>query len=332
MSPPDRRDLAAAAAVAVLAAVAVVAALLDQVEFAVAAVGLAVACLMAVLLRWRRQAADTAQAVQQLAQEIGGWRREVKRRQRRMLFVVQRHRQRDERRHRELLATARQSRQRLYTQLYRRQRDQTQQVEALVQLFADLQPRAPMPSSGHWALNPTELLELRYLLARTRPGLVVELGGGTSSIWIGYALAPHGGRLISLDHDPWYAEQTRAQLRRHQLEQVVKVREAPLTAVAVDGQEYQWYEPSTFDDLDGIDMLLVDGPPGGTGPQARLPALPLLAPRLSPEATVMLDDADRPDEQQVLARWSDLVDGLSLEPAALGHLAVLTYRRPGAGS
>ena len=50
-------------------------------------------------------------------------------------------------------------------------------------------------------------------------------------------------------------------------------------------------------------MLLVDGPVGALGPQARYPALPLLRERLLPGAVVLLDDADRPEEQEVLARW-----------------------------
>src|SRR3978361_2083387 len=39
-------------------------------------------------------------------------------------------------------------------------RAQTREVEALLQLFGDFAPRAPMPSSGGFALNPTALLGL----------------------------------------------------------------------------------------------------------------------------------------------------------------------------
>ena len=56
---------------------------------------------------------------------------------------------------------------------------------------------------------------------------------------------------------------------------------------------------------DPIDLLLVDGPPAyaaGHG-LARYPALPVLGDRLAPGATVVLDDAERPGEQEVLRRW-----------------------------
>ena len=54
-----------------------------------------------------------------------------------------------------------------------------------------------------------------------------------------------------------------------------------------------------------IDLLLVDGPPAyatGYG-LARYPALPALHDRLAPGATVVLDDVERPGEQEVLRRW-----------------------------
>ena len=56
---------------------------------------------------------------------------------------------------------------------------------------------------------------------------------------------------------------------------------------------------------DLIDLLLVDGPPAfaaGHG-LARYPALPVLRDRLAPGATVVLDDVERPGEQEVLRRW-----------------------------
>src|SRR3954469_12392039 len=97
-------------------------------------------------------------------------------------------------------------------------RAQTREVEALVQLFQSFTPRAPMPSSGGFALNPTDLLDLLHLIRTRRPKLVLELGSATSSVWLGYALQKYGGRLVSLDHDPGYARQTRALVAAHGLD------------------------------------------------------------------------------------------------------------------
>jgi hypothetical protein len=50
-------------------------------------------------------------------------------------------------------------------------------------------------------------------------------------------------------------------------------------------------------------MLVIDGPPGGTGPRARYPAGPLLFPRLTSGAAVFLDDAQRKDERETVSQW-----------------------------
>ncbi|OJF13696.1 O-methyltransferase [Couchioplanes caeruleus] len=209
-------------------------------------------------------------------------------------------------------------------------RAQSREIEAMFQLFAEFTPRAPMPSSGDFALNPTDLLDLLYLVRLRRPQLVVELGSGTSTVWLAYALEKTGGRLVSLDHDGDYARKTREQLDAHGLSAVAEVRTAPLTELAVDGKTYRWYDVEKLADVRDIDLLLIDGPPAATGPDARYPALHALQSRLAPVATVVLDDADRPDEQDAVRRWTENITGLTAEPRLLGRHAVLSYSRSGA--
>lgn len=256
-------------------------------------------------------------------------------------------------RHDELLARLDEARRELATAVQRagaraesRVRDETREVEALLQLFRDATPRAPMPPSGRWALDPTGLLELlfqaRLAAAPAAPagdaepaggpaggpagaGPVLELGSGTSTVWLGYAMAQVGGRLVSIDHDAGYADLTRRQVRRHGLDPVVDVRQAPLRPVELTDGEYQWYDPSAFTDLEEIPLLVVDGPPGATGPLARYPALPMLRSRLAADARVLLDDVGRPEEQQVLERWLAQEGRLSRDPAASDRVAVLAY-------
>src|SRR4029078_220488 len=62
-------------------------------------------------------------------------------------------------------------------------RAQTGEVEALVQLFQGFTPRAPMPPSGGFALNPTDLLDLLQLIRTPKHKPVVGLGRGTSTVW-----------------------------------------------------------------------------------------------------------------------------------------------------
>lgn len=204
---------------------------------------------------------------------------------------------------------------------------QTQEIEAIVQLYTQLAPRAGMPSSGAWAMNATGILTMLDIIGAHQPNLVVELGSGTTSIWLGYALESQGGgRLVAVEHDPRYGNQTRANVVRHGLERIVELRMAPLKPPPIESHETPWYDLGTFDDLHEIGVLVVDGPPGPTGPLARYPAIPLLADHLARDAVVILDDADRNAEREIVRRWRDA--GWDLLPHQPGrNLAVLTRSR-----
>lgn len=243
--------------------------------------------------------------------------------QRRVLAAVENERLAAADRHRALVVAVERS----AREVASRQQDQTRDVEALLQLYRDLRPRAPMPPSGRWAMNAAGLLRLLSLVEQTQPKTVLELGSGTSSVWIAYALERTGGRLVSIDHAPEFAEQTAFTLAMHGLRQVAEVRHAPLQPVRVDGRDFRWYAEDAFADLSDVGLLVVDGPPANTGPVARFPALRLLESRLSARATVFLDDADRPDEQRILEQWTAATPGLARDPHFAGRHAVLSYSR-----
>jgi predicted O-methyltransferase YrrM len=187
-------------------------------------------------------------------------------------------------------------------------RVQHQQTRAVVDALHSLSglgaDGSTHPSTQGWSASPMVLRQLAEQVAEVEPDLVVELGGGGSSVLLGRLLRRQGhGRVVSLEHDPAYAEVTRAHLRRHGVEDLVDVRVAPLVDVAVGEETYQWYDPAAVADLQGIDLVFVDGPPGSTGRHARFPAVPVLRERLSPAARVLLDDGGRRQERKVADRW-----------------------------
>lgn len=217
----------------------------------------------------------------------------------------------------------------LQQRLVRLRWEQIRETEALLQLYRDFAPRAPMPSAAGWALDPTGLLELTDLLAARKPKTVIELGSGTSSIWLGYLLERSGGRLISVDHEARFADHTRSIVERHGLAGSVEVRTAPLTTMTVGEETFEWYDTAIFSDLVGVDAVFIDGPPARTGKIARYPAMAALESILADDAVVVLDDADRPDEQAIVERWLADVPGLRREDGIFGRQAVLTYLRAG---
>lgn len=213
---------------------------------------------------------------------------------------------------------------------------QTREVEALLQLYAWVKPNEPMPASGEWAMNPQGLLALTALVRRNRPRIVVELGSGTSTIWIGHAMAANGpvgangstvvGRLVSIDHDPGYAARSQELARLHSDEMApTEIRVAPLTPLQLGTEEYFWYSREALEDVTEIDMLIIDGPPGSTCPLARYPAVPVLIDRLADGAVIVLDDATRDDEKAAAERWIAEIAGITRQSSPFSRLAVFRY-------
>lgn len=187
-------------------------------------------------------------------------------------------------------------------------------MQALHQLMKRYSPEATLPNIGGWALSPTGLLAVTDIVAHSNATSVVECGSGTSTLWIAYALRAlgQGRKVTAFDHLIGYAQHTRGLLKLHGLEEYAEVHEAPLNQVETPRGAYPWYTTHLDHLPDEIDVLLVDGPPQSTGAHARYPALPILAPRLSRSAWIVMDDTDRPDEKDILGMWLEEDHRLSI--------------------
>ncbi|GAA4829527.1 class I SAM-dependent methyltransferase [Garicola koreensis] len=204
------------------------------------------------------------------------------------------------------------------------------QVEAMWQLFPKVpRIRAQMPPSGGFPMEARTLLHLSSVIEEVRPRTILELGGGTSTIWTGYLTEELGTRIVSIDHLEQYLHSTWDYVQRHGFADRTECRLAPLEPVTVDGEEYPWYSLSAFSDLADVDLLVVDGPPESTGAKARYPALPLLQDKLSAGAVVVLDDTNRPDERAILEDWARMLAGYAETDQGLSKLGVLRPQASG---
>ena len=202
------------------------------------------------------------------------------------------------------------------------------QLEVLQNLGAMLPAHDVLPATRGWAASPDLLAVLVDLVITERPSLVVECGSGASTLWLALAMRRFeiDGRIIALDHDPVFGGKTRDLLARHDVRDLAEVRDAPLESFSLDGETYSWYARQSWEDLTGIDLLFVDGPPATTGHQARYPALPLLSKSLSPVAAVVLDDLVVPDMQKVLLLWLDAYPDFGSEMLPLEKQAAVLRR------
>jgi predicted O-methyltransferase YrrM len=197
------------------------------------------------------------------------------------------------------------------------------QLEALDWLRSELQLAHPLPPTRGFAAAPDALLQLVRLIDRLSPEHVVETGSGVSTIVIARRLQQRGrGHLTSLEHLTEHAQRTRLELSAQGLTDVAEVIDAPLEALTLGERAWSWYRlPAALPAA--IDLLFVDGPPSGTGPMARYPALPMLVDRLAPGAAILVDDGDRPDEQEMVQRWQAERTDLSVSRLALAKGAWL---------
>ena len=166
------------------------------------------------------------------------------------------------------------------------------QTEAFIQLTQLLDFKAPIPGTRSWAASPDLLLTISEIVKKYRPGLVVELGSGVSTL-----IASKSGarKIISIDNSEEFGGKTVALLKEH------KVRGAEIRIAAL--QPYAngstWYDTSAIKDLKKIDLLIIDGPPGSKNPEARYPALAEFKEKLSAKAVIVIDDVHREGERKL---------------------------------
>jgi predicted O-methyltransferase YrrM len=186
-------------------------------------------------------------------------------------------------------------------------------LQATQNLFALVSPRGPVPQMVGYVAAPDVLLVLVQKFLSLRPSLAIECGSGTSTLFLALAAQQYGinCRLVSLEHDPAYAEATRALVADHGVSHLVDIRHAALTTTPLTDHSGPWYDPAAFQDLHNIGLAFVDGPPGDVGPQARYPMIPLLADRLGNPCAILLDDMTRADERVVAERWMTQLEGFS---------------------
>jgi hypothetical protein len=159
-------------------------------------------------------------------------------------------------------------------------------------------PADALPNLGSWKADTFFLHRIVDRIEQVRPEVVVELGCGATSLVTAQALARNGGgRLTSLDSHADFVGATRDWLASHGLD--ADIRYAPLGPPPGDWPGL-WYQPGSLPER--IDLLLVDGPHWTLHPFVR-GAAECLFDRVPAGGMVMVDDAARPGERVVAARW-----------------------------
>ena len=159
-------------------------------------------------------------------------------------------------------------------------------------------PHDALPNLGSWKADTFFLWRIVRAIEKLRPREAVELGCGASSLVIAKALELNGGgRLTSLDQHADFVEATAQWLAGHDLHPAL--RHAPIVEDPTHWS-HNWYDLPSLPPQ--IDLLVIDGPPWTLNPFVRGRA-EVLFDRIAPGGIVLLDDAARPGERVVAARW-----------------------------
>lgn len=148
-----------------------------------------------------------------------------------------------------------------------------------------------------WSANPG-FLRVAMEAAANLTGPVLECGSGLTTLVLGTLAAQSAQTLCALEHDEAWRERVRAALQRHPVPQSALCA-CPLRSYG----DFDWYDVSAAAVPDGIALVICDGPPGTTR-GGRYGLLPVLSRNLRPGCVILLDDASRPAEQAILARWA----------------------------
>ncbi|HEV8388627.1 MAG TPA: class I SAM-dependent methyltransferase [Dongiaceae bacterium] len=198
------------------------------------------------------------------------------------------------------------------------------QIESLISLYRLLDGKIEFPPMRRWSASPDFMLHVVGHVRRRAPKTIVECGSGSSTVVLAHLLKSlgHDGHIHSIENHVPTIERVRAELRRHGLERFVTLTVAPLAAKRYDGLEtvFHWYDLAPDAIPHDVDLLIVDGPSALINAHARYPAGPELLPRLSRDAHIFIDDADRPDEMAMLRMWRKLYPDLGIRrlPAEKG--------------
>jgi predicted O-methyltransferase YrrM len=167
-------------------------------------------------------------------------------------------------------------------------------------------PQCTIPTST-WSMSFQNLHLLLDILDRRQPRVIVELGSGISTLMIAAWFQERGqGRLISVDHDEDWANRTEFYVREAGISDYLTMLRTRLKSTFSIGHEIDWYdlEVPTVPIAD-IDLLVVDGPPAGTSDKqlSRIHSLVHFHRFMAADSCIVLDDACRPGESEVLKTW-----------------------------
>jgi Methyltransferase domain len=149
-----------------------------------------------------------------------------------------------------------------------------------------------------WSATAGFLVTMVDWFGRTS-GSVVECGSGLSTLLLAVVAAHTGRQVLTLEHDPQWAEQVRRAVPKR-MHSAVEIALAPLRAYG----DFDWYTVRGLAPAAPIGFVVCDGPPGSTR-GGRYGLGPVLGPMLAQGCVVLVDDTQRAADRSAVERWQE---------------------------
>jgi len=182
---------------------------------------------------------------------------------------------------------------------------------ALTQLLAMFKNNMFFPLTG-WSISPREVMHICNDIVINKRESVVEFGLGFSTICVAQLIKKNklSTQFISVENDKSWFDDFQKLIKKLDLSDYVKCVYAPISTIqpkfSIKSQKL-WYNTQFLDkeikNLNHVDLVIIDGPFGGTTPYARYSAIPYLKDKLSNSYTIFLDDSSRPEETEIIKVW-----------------------------
>ena len=150
--------------------------------------------------------------------------------------------------------------------------------------------------------NEGYVANLEYLEAVAKssidtPGPVLECGSGATTILLGILCGRRNVEVWSLEHTTEWRDRVISALDSNAISQA-HVCESPL----IDYGDFVWYDAPLAQMPNEFSLVICDGPPGDTK-GGRYGLLPVMGDRLPPGSIILLDDAGRSGELELIRKW-----------------------------
>ena len=186
-----------------------------------------------------------------------------------------------------------------------------------------------IPYTG-WSISPSVILHILNDIVINKRQNIIEFGSGASTLYIAKLIQTLNltAKFYSVESSMEWLNKMKAELTLYELEDVVTLIHAPIKDAPKDiclNDQQLWYSAeniiNTLGNDQELDLVIVDGPFGGSTPYARYSAIPFLKSRLSKSFGVFLDDSQRKEERMIATQWAAL---LGIKPRYINRYAYFT--------